>query len=203
MLMSLLFDFADGLAARLLHTQSEIGKELDSLADAVSFGASPALILFNFADYLGYNFPVVGESISFSITLVSTLLIALFASLRLAKFNLDSNQSENFIGLPTPAMAAFILSIPLVYEHGNPSLRPFLSNDVFIVLISVFTSLLMVSKIKMFSLKFKTLKFDENKVRYGFILLSILYLAIFSFLGIMFSFVTYLLLSLIFQKRIV
>ena len=152
-------DFCDGLAARALKAYSPMGKELDSLADMVTFGVAPAMIMYRFqaeANFLVYL----------------PLLIAVFSGLRLAKFNIDTRQSENFIGLATPSCALICGSLIYASEI-YPSLHDFLTAESYIVpMLSLVLCYLLVCEIPMFSFKFKSLKWEENKSRFIFLALS-------------------------------
>lgn len=153
------FDFCDGLAARALKAYSPMGKELDSLADMVTFGVAPAMIMFRFQ----------AES-NFLVYL--PLLIAVFSGLRLAKFNIDTRQSENFIGLATPSCALICGSLIYASEI-YPALYDFLTAKSYIVpMISLVLCYLLVCEIPMFSFKFKSLRWEENKSRFIFLALS-------------------------------
>ncbi len=157
-----IFDFFDGMSARLLHVSSEIGKELDSLADVVTFGVAPASLLFWFLKVAEY--PALLEPLR-NFLPFSAFLIAAFSALRLAKFNLDTRQTTSFIGLPTPANAlfwgAFIASLD--YSLAQYSLI------VPIILIGIIGSCwMLVSEIPMFALKFKHWRFKGNEIKYGF-----------------------------------
>jgi CDP-diacylglycerol--serine O-phosphatidyltransferase len=162
-LLAAVFDFMDGFAARLLKAYSSMGKELDSLADMVSFGLAPGAIVFSLLGETGIN-----EWLPFF-----AFLIPVFSGLRLAKFNIDDRQSSSFLGLPVPANAIFWSGI--VY-----SFSPFLMNNVwlFLILIVVF-SYLLVSKIPMFSLKFKNVTWKDNRIQYLFLMGCIAILAFF------------------------
>lgn len=155
-----LFDFLDGFAARLLNAGSQIGQELDSLADVVSFGVAPSIILYN----RYYNF-LNGQN---EYLLIITLIPSLAAAYRLAKFNLDTKQKENFLGLPTPASALFIITL-VWFNIYNPISDIILDNFYFIPTISVILSYLMISNIPMFSLKLKSLAWNKNRLRYTFV----------------------------------
>jgi CDP-diacylglycerol--serine O-phosphatidyltransferase len=182
-LIASVFDFMDGLAARALKAYSPMGKELDSLADMVSFGFTPGLIA------LGYlKSAILGDasidinpselSISQIILLLSAFIIPVFSALRLAKFNIDTRQTSSFIGVPTPANAMFWASIPLVLHFGDyPFLQEWLSNPIYIIIAIIITSLLLVSEIPMFALKVKNLSWKDNKIRYSF-LISLIVLAV-------------------------
>lgn len=163
-LAAAVFDFADGLVARALHVKSEIGKELDSLADVVSFGLVPGLVVFNLLN----GIPALPHPL---LSYLAFLLPA-FAAYRLAKFNLDTRQSESFLGVPTPAMALFFVMLPaatLVGDAGSLMYEAMswitASWPVLVILIVVF-SLLMISEIPLLALKFKSLSWQPNMSRY-------------------------------------
>lgn len=163
-LMASVFDFFDGFAARLLKAYSDIGKELDSLADVVSFGLAPSLILYNY---------LLGSDSLPSWVVYIPLIIAAFSALRLAKFNLDTRQSHSFIGLPTPANALFIGALVCFASSHMEPLNVALLNSYSLPIISVALSICLVSEIPMFSLKIKSLKWSDNKSLYSFILILI------------------------------
>lgn len=153
-----LFDFCDGFFARLLHAYSEVGKELDSLSDLVSFGLAPAVMFFSIYYHGNHNYTLLA---------FISLMIVAFSALRLAKFNVDSRQSVDFIGLPTPANAMIVASLAAYYDV---SLRVghfgvvfnLLNSGWFIPVASVVLSILLVSEIPMFSMKKKRLSFRES-----------------------------------------
>lgn len=154
------FDLLDGMAARILHAQSPIGKELDSLADLISFGLAPAAILFGIQEQLDQSAPFSLLQPAGTIILrLLPFLLPIFAGLRLAKFNIDERQSHQFIGLPTPANGLMVLALPLAM-HGQPDsfLAGWLNSDLFVPLYSVIVSYLMVSPLRLYSLKVKGLK---------------------------------------------
>ena len=160
------FDFCDGLAARALKAYSPMGKELDSLADMVTFGVAPAMILYRFQAESGF-------------LIYLPLLIAVFSGLRLAKFNIDTRQSENFIGLATPSCALICGS--LIYAAQTyPQLAGFLTSYSYIVpMLALVLCYLLVCEIPMFSFKFKSLKWKDNQARFTFLgLVAILGIAI-------------------------
>ena len=170
-ILAAVFDFLDGMAARLLHVHSDIGKELDSLADLVSFGVLPGALVFVMLEELG----------SFSWLPWIGLLIPVLSALRLAKFNLDTRQSESFLGLPVPANALFWVGVTLLTASDSATLNQFnlILNTAFnqpqiIIILTVALSLLLVSELPLFSLKFKNLKWVENKTRYIFIVLALI-----------------------------
>lgn len=183
------FDFFDGMAARLLGVSSPIGKELDSLADVVTFGVAPSAMVFSFLSSFHIHFPFVPFLAFF---------IAAFSALRLAKFNLDERQTMGFIGLPTPANALFWAS--LIVGCGN--WLHTLPYSAGIILLMVFVSCwLLVSEIPMFALKFKQWGWRGNEIRYLFLLSCIPLLAFFGIAGIAIIVAWYVLLSILTKKK--
>ena len=159
------FDCFDGFAARALHYSSPIGKELDSLADMVSFGVLPAITMFSLIESQPFN----------SFFSYSAFLLAIFSALRLAKFNIDERQKESFIGLPVPANALFITGLVFL-----PSPFDQVTSSVPILIgITVLFSLLLVSPLELFALKFKNYTWADNKIRFTFVFVSVLLLALF------------------------
>lgn len=163
------FDFCDGLSARALGVSSPIGKELDSLADDITFGFAPAAMVFFQLNVMEY--PEGLECISSYIPVLA-FIIAAFSALRLAKFNLDTRQSLGFIGLPTPANALFWGSLLVSYHQYFENLS---YGFVYIVVLVLLSSYLLVSELPMFALKFKHWGVNEpgNIVKYGFIVFSL------------------------------
>ena len=158
MLAAAVCDFFDGLSARLLKAYSPIGKELDSLADCISFGLLPAIM---------FHRRMVEGGMTGIITYIP-LVISVFAALRLAKFNVDERQSENFIGLATPACALWCGSLIFAADHGVNTFAAMLHGTYFIPIVSIVLALLMVSEVPMFSLKFKKGS-AYNRIRFSFI----------------------------------
>lgn len=187
--LAAIFDFFDGFAARMLNVSSAIGKDLDSLADMVTFGVVPGLVMFKLIQLsiINYTLPVSISYIAF--------LIPIFSALRLAKFNNDTRQTESFIGLNTPANSMVICSIPLILRQ-HPTVGTLLNPYVLCVL-SVGLSLLLVSEIPIFALKFKHFKWKGNEIRFIFLALSLLMLITLQFLGIPLIIILYVLLSLL------
>lgn len=154
-----IFDFFDGFAARLLKAYSAIGAELDSLSDVVSFGVAPSFIIYHYLQ----STPVSVSISSFNVIPFVAFLLAVFAELRLAKFNVDDRQTTSFIGLPTPAMGLFVASLPFTLQNENLAFMGGLMTNIYFLLsvVAIF-SYLMVSEIPFFSLKIKNLRFKEN-----------------------------------------
>lgn len=180
------FDLFDGMAARLLKAHSPIGKELDSLADLVTFGLAPASILFGIQEQLGESGPFsLTQPAGTIILCLLPFLLPVFAGLRLAKFNIDERQSHQFIGLPTPANGFMVLALPLVM-HGQPDsfLVTWLNNDLFVPIYSVIVSYLMVSPIQLYSMKVKGFGLNQNKFAYLFLVISLLFVIFFRQTGL-------------------
>lgn len=195
-LISALLDFFDGFVARALKVSGELGKQLDSLADVVSFGVLPALILFRLLlPYGDFESIINGQNPWYYLT---PLLIALFSALRLAKFNIDTRQSDQFIGVPTPANALFVASLFLYInsESSNLTLIGFFTNPGFILIYSVLMSYLLIAELPLFALKFKSYAFKGNEVKWIFLGSSLILLLSFGWLGISLSIFLYLVLSI-------
>ena len=189
------FDFFDGMTARLLGVSSPIGKELDSLADDVTFGVAPSTMIFYELGVMDY--PALLEPLRPVLPYVAFVMAA-FSALRLAKFNLDERQAMGFIGLPTPANALFWGSIMTGATRFIES-SPWMS--VAVVVMVLVSSWLLVSEIPMFALKFKHWGWAENKLKYIFIITSALLLAIFLIPGIAMVIAWYVLLSAFTQQH--
>ncbi len=187
-LLAAVFDFLDGFAARLLNAYSPMGKELDSLADMVSFGVAPGFILFAF----------LSQNVGFYWALLA-FAVPVFSALRLAKFNIDDRQTTSFIGLPTPAnailIAFLILSITSKFQFLSEDQLLFSKLVAFIFI--PLSSFLLVSELPMFSLKMKNLKWKENKLRLVFICFCIALLIFFKIDAFSLIILLYILLSLL------
>lgn len=195
------FDFMDGMVARALKAYSPMGKELDSLSDVISFGMAPAAILFRIL-----LMSLVKRDSSFNyetadalhlVILFSPFLITAFSALRLAKFNIDERQTSSFIGLPTPASAIFIASIALILIGKTDSfLHPVILNPGVLLGIIVVLCALLVAEIPMFSLKIKSLRFADNRLRYFFLLVALLSFIFVNLYAIPFVIIFYVILSI-------
>ncbi|MDT0556061.1 CDP-alcohol phosphatidyltransferase family protein [Patiriisocius hiemis] len=204
--LGIFFDFFDGLAARLLKAQSKVGLELDSLADMVTSGVVPGIVMVQLL-YLS----ITGDSVDIN-QLFSTenwnaskyqylpffgLLITLASAYRLAKFNVDTRQTTSFIGLPTPANALLILSIPLMLEFQyTQSLASVVLNTWLLLGVTVVSCFLLNAEIPLFSLKFKTWGFNKNLKRYFFLFISLVLIFVFKFIAIPIILLFYFILSL-------
>lgn len=199
------FDFADGLVARALHVKSAIGKELDSLADVVSFGLLPGAMMYqmmlNCINLPGQEFGWMNPYPYLA------FLITVFSALRLAKFNIDTRQSDSFIGLPTPANALFIASLPMILlqiEQSGQNLitiTSLLGNYFFLSGLTVVMSYLLVAEIPLFALKFKNLRWEDNKSQFTFVGFSILLLILLKFIAIPAIIVLFILMSVIKRRN--
>jgi CDP-diacylglycerol--serine O-phosphatidyltransferase len=204
-LAAMVFDFLDGFSARLLNAYSDMGKELDSLADIVSFGVAPALIIFHLLnESLSKSIPLTfsSEVLKFTILLLVSAIMPICAALRLAVFNIDKTQSTTFKGLPTPANAIAVISVVLAANYSESYIFSSLSGSpLFLVSLTVILSLLMISRIPLLSLKISNLEFKGNEGRYilaGLLLISFVVLGINAALLIIPLYIIASLLSLIF-----
>ena len=205
--LGIFFDFFDGLVARKLNVQSELGLQLDSLADMVTSGLVPGIVmfqLFNLADSTWIEFSynaTVGLSSSLaqnSFLPFFGLLITLASAYRLAKFNISTNQSDSFIGLPTPANTLLILSFPLILEfQNNDVINAIILNKWFLISITLLSAYLMNANIKLLALKFKNFSFKDNSARFILIILAVILLVIFQFAAIPLIILTYIIISIL------
>lgn len=201
MAVGMLADFFDGMAARLLNVKSELGVQLDSLADLVSFGVFPGMAMFvaiQKSTFLPELFLAGFPLFSFT-----ALLIPVFSAIRLGRFNLDTRQSVNFIGLPTPANAIIIVSLclyPFVFEQ-NSSFDIFMfsisSNFYILLALTLLSCWVLNSEIPFFSLKFKNLKWKSNENRFIFLFVALVLAIFFQFKSIPLIMLSYLLISII------
>lgn len=192
--LAAIFDFFDGFASRVLNSFSSIGKDLDSLADMVSFGVLPSVIMYQ----LFLQAPQI-DKISVFLNFIA-FLIPVFSALRLAKFNTDTRQADIFIGLPTPANAILIASFPLIIaEHVN--LAKLILNPYFLSICVVVMCFLLVAELPLMSLKFKNSDFNKNIYRYLLLLFSAILILFFKFVAVPVMIFIYIILS-IFQFKI-
>ena len=197
--LGIFLDFFDGFFARLLKIENEFGLQLDSLADLITSGLAPSFILFKLlnANNTTQLFGELSFEIPFSSISLIAFLIPIFAALRLANFNIDKNQKNSFIGLPTPMTAIFIASIPLIKSEFFNSIY---SNTSTLCIISVVFSILMISKLNLFSMKVnfqENLSSQLNMMRLFMLISSLILLFFFNLAAIPFIVVLYVILSII------
>ncbi len=204
-LLGIFFDFFDGFFARILNVSGELGKQLDSLADMVTSGVAPAIIMYKLLE------STQGNTSSFTVvSWISTddktiyllpffgLLLALAAAYRLANFNMDTRQTSSFIGLPTPAMALVIVSLPLIVSFSNYEIAlNLIQNKYVLITITLILSYLMNANIPLFSLKFKNFGLKDNLVVYIFLLVCVLLLVFLQFVAIPLIILIYVVLSVV------
>lgn len=211
-----IFDFFDGFSARVLNANTRVGKELDSLADMVSFGVAPSMLLFILLEHslkikqFSFTLPIADVLI-----LLSPMLIALFSAIRLAKFNINEHQKESFLGLATPASAMVVASIPLIWNFdtrdlllfpsierytyfwaGAAFLSIYIVKPIILTILSILLSVLLVVNIPMFSLKFKNYSYEDNKLKYIFIIVSVILFAVIQILAAPLIFILYITFSI-------
>jgi len=191
--LAAIFDFFDGFVARLLHVSSPIGKDLDSLADMVTFGIVPGFVMFQLIRISLLSQNPNNPDTSYSIAFFA-FIIPVLSAVRLAKFNHDTRQTDSFIGVPTPANAMFICSIPLILEGGN---FQFILNPFTLCLFSLILSLLLVSEIHLFALKFKNFKWKGNEIRFVFLGLCLTLISTLHFIAIPLIIILYILISIV------
>ena len=203
-LSGIFFDYIDGYLAKILNAQSALGLHLDSLADVVTSGLVPGLIMFQLLKLSGPDWDnSISLTDSFSFTIDNLLpFIGLFITLasayRLANFNVSTNQTENFIGMPTPANALLILSFPLILEFQNNDLmNAVILNKWFLIAITFISCFLLNANVKLLALKFRNWSFKDNSARYMLIILSAILLVIFKFAAIPLIIITYIIVSLL------
>ncbi len=201
-LLGIFFDFFDGFFARLFNVQSELGLQLDSMADMITSGVVPGMILFQLLkkshlveDYFPISFPstVALDYISFL-----GFAVTLASGYRLAKFNIDTRQTSSFIGLPTPANTLLIISLGLIYYLQPQSvIASWLTNTYVLLILIGFSSYILNAEIPLFALKFKTWNFKQNWMRYLLIVVSLAMVLLFKYTGILITILFYVLLSVI------
>jgi CDP-diacylglycerol--serine O-phosphatidyltransferase len=190
---AMVFDFFDGFSARVLNAYSDVGKELDSLADIVSFGVAPAIILYQLTMNVCSS---VGQFPQLLIILILSIM-PVCAALRLAIFNVDTSQTVNFKGLATPANAIAVISMVFASNFSDCEIITFLVNSpVAIIIITIILSLLMVSRLELFSLKVSSLKLKGNESRYLMLVLLVIVFAIIGIAGVALIIPVYIIASL-------
>ena len=207
------FDFFDGFIARKMNIQGEMGKQMDSLADMVTFGLAPGIIMFLILISVGSD-PIGSTSLYIWVEDIFSgvsnnyypfvaLVIPFFSLFRLAKFNLDTRQTESFIGLPTPANTLFFMAYPLVALYADVNISEvtgftaMMFNPIVISVTIIVMSLLLVSEIPLFSLKFKSFGIKGNEIRYTFLLISLIFIIVFKAWSLALIVFLYLVLSIL------
>ena len=203
------FDLLDGFIARLTKTNSELGKDLDSLSDMVSFGVLPAMIMTSLLLKSHREWVYMLTFTDIPVVSLIPFILAAGAAIRLARFNHWGSKSEHFSGLPTPAMAMFVASLPLIlrndlYMQGYQSfyLGDVILNPFVLLGISIVLTWLMVSKITIMSFKFKNFSWKQNYLRYSLVIIFIILSLLFSFLSIPLIIIIYVILSIIFKNKL-
>lgn len=194
-------DFLDGFVARLFKATSEMGKQLDSLADVVSFGVAPAMILYQFLR-MAYARETQAVDTPF-LLLTPAFLVAVAGAYRLARFNIDTAQSTVFKGVPIPAVGILVASIPVIYwNQANETMIDILLNKWFLYGFILIVSGLMVSKIPLLALKFKNLSIQDNLPKFLLLLISLLSILFLSWIAVPVIFIAYIILSLLFKNKL-
>lgn len=183
-----IFDFCDGFVARLLNASSEFGKQMDSLSDLITFGLAPSLIMYNF---------VVSNGIFTEYVALFVLLIAVFSGLRLAKFNIDPEQTTEFKGMPTPASALLIISVCYYCSITDSALSHALSSKAAVIAIVAFVCIMMVVNIRLFSMKIKSFKIKAIIWQLILAVSLVVFVCVFRVLGLAFTMIFYVILSII------
>lgn len=205
-----LFDLLDGFIARILKTTSVLGKQLDSFADLVSFGVLPAIIVHTLILKSHYNWIYFISFVDIPTVSLIPFIITIGATIRLAKFNIDSSQTYSFKGLPSPANALFFASLPLilqndlyVFHHDTIYLERFVLNPYILIGLSILLAFLMISNIPMFSIKFENLRWQDNYLRYIIIILFIILFIFIYYIAIPLIILIYVILSILMRKKII
>ena len=197
-ILSLVLDFFDGFVARALKANSNLGTQLDSLADMVSFGFIPGLAMFKMLEPFGNE--LFGLQLPFEIKYFG-FLITLFSCLRLAIFNLDEEQKYYFKGLNTPSNTILVFGLLYAFKETQ-NFSFLLENELYLLIFTVVSSWILISPIKMIAMKFKSMKLQDNYPKLALLIGSILILAIFKIVGIPMVILYYIFISIIFQKQL-
>ncbi|MFK5889475.1 MAG: CDP-alcohol phosphatidyltransferase family protein [Flavobacteriaceae bacterium] len=218
-ILGIVFDFFDGFVARLLKVQGELGKQLDSLADVVTSGIAPAVVMFQLLEKSLHNnwlkglscevgeWSTFNETASLSLKGISVhplpflgLLLALAAAYRLANFNIDTRQTSSFIGLPTPAMSLFVMSLPLILIYSDAVfIKELILNKYVLIGITLFLSYLMNAELKLFSFKIKDFTFKKYSIHIVYLIIVILAFIFLKFIAIPLSIMLYIIFSVLLQ----
>ncbi len=197
-IIAAVLDFFDGFAARLLKVHSEMGKQLDSLADMVTFGVVPGFVMYQLIIFaIGSGEAFMGPNEPVWYLAYIAMLIPVFSAYRLAKFNIDTRQSDSFIGLPTPANALLICFLPMFMTNEGNVVADLLLKPYVLIVICVVVSYLMIAELPLIALKFKQFSIVGNEWRYAILLLSFLLLLILKQLAVPLIIILYVILSVL------
>ena len=205
--LGIFFDFFDGFAARIFNVQGELGKQLDSLADVVTSGVVPGVVVYKLLQTKNtieiFNTEIVSwKTEAIEIIPFFGLLITLAAAYRLAKFNIDERQTNVFIGLPTPAAALVVISLPLILNYSSLQIATtIIENKWFLIGLTIVLSFLMNANIPLFSLKFKDYSWGNNRIKFSFILITAILCIALQFVAIPIVILVYVLMSLLFKEK--
>lgn len=199
-LIAAIIDFLDGFVARLMHATSDMGKQLDSLSDVVSFGVAPGLIIYQLLR-IAYAAEPSGLETSM-LLMLPAVLIPMAAAWRLARFNLDTVDRGHFVGLPVPAAGLFIASLPLLMLYNPMNVQAILLNKLFLYGIIVVVAWLMVSTLPLLNMKFKNFSFNDNQPRFILIVISIPMIIFLGWVAVPAIFISYILVSLLFKNKL-
>lgn len=197
-LIGIIFDFFDGFIARLMDVSGELGKQLDSLADMVTSGVVPGVVMFKLiqSNLIADNLLEMKANQILDVPLIG-LILTLAACVRLARFNLDTRQTESFIGLPTPAMCLFVVSLPLIQMNTQiVFVKDLISNNYFLIALTWVLSFLMNAEMHLFSLKFKDYSLKNNYIKYFFLFASVVLFVTLNFLAVPLIIILYIVLSI-------
>lgn len=197
-IIAAVLDFFDGFAARMLQVHSELGKQLDSLADMVTFGVVPGFVMYQLIIFdIGSSNSYLGPNEPIWYLAYAALLIPVFSAYRLAKFNIDTRQHDSFIGLPTPANALFICFLPMLMFPDHNFIATWLLKPYILIALCLVQSYLMIAEIPLIALKFKHFKPEGNQWRYALLILALLFILLFKQRAIPLIIILYVILSLI------
>lgn len=207
--LGIILDFFDGFLARILRVSGELGKQLDSLADLVTSGVVPGFVMLyliaeNSSSVIRFNALETTTWVGFKVSALSLigLLITLSAAYRLAKFNIDTKQKDSFIGLPTPAVSLFVISLPLIATYSDfDGIKELLKNNLFLISVTLVLSYLMNANIQLLALKFKSFSWRGNEYRFTLIGLSFILLVFLKILAIPLIIAVYVILSIVQKKQ--
>ena len=198
-ILSLILDFFDGFIARALKSNSYLGAQLDSLADMVSFGLLPGIVMYKALEPFGTQ--LFGMELPFEIKYFG-LFITLFSCLRLAIFNLDEEQTYYFKGLNTPSNTILIFGLYYFVQEKNISINEFSETPIVLIFITIISSWLLISPIKMIAMKFKSMKLEDNYPKIALLFGAVLILILFKTIGIPLVILYYILISIVFQRQL-